>query len=108
MTNQVQVEANIAATNAKVEATNAAVSTLVDTLKKQRLAYKSFERLQTKANAKLHAVLGEAFTAYADLMTDDECVDSKAKINLFKEKVKEQMRVFTWVKHRMNFMMILL
>jgi hypothetical protein len=90
MTNQVQVEENIAATNAKVEATNAAVSTLVDTLKKQRLAYKSFERLQTKANAKLHAVLGEAFTAYADLMTDDECVDSKAKINLFKEKVKEQ------------------
>jgi hypothetical protein len=90
MTNQVQVEANIAATNAKIEATNAAVTTLVDTLKKQQSAYKSFERLQTKANAKLHAVLGEAFTAYADLMTDDECVDSKAKINLFKEKVKEQ------------------
>jgi hypothetical protein len=94
MTNQVQVEANIAATNAKIEATNAAVTTLVDTLKKQQSAYKSFERLQTKANAKLHAVLGEAFTAYADLMTDDECVDSKAKINLFKEKVDAQKSQF--------------
>jgi hypothetical protein len=50
--------------------------------------------LQTKANAKLHAVLGEAFTAYADLMTDDECVDSKAKINLFKEKVDAQKSQF--------------
>ena len=94
MTNQKQVEANIAATNAKIEATNTAVSTLVDTLKTQQSAYKSFEKAQAKANAKLHAVLGEAFTAYADLMTDDECVDSKAKINLFKAKVEAQKSKF--------------
>lgn len=94
MTTQNQVKANIAATNAKIEATNTAVSTLVDTLKTQQSAYKSFEKAQAKANAKLHAVLGEAFTAYADLMTDDECVDSKAKINLFKAKVEAQKSKF--------------
>jgi len=72
---------------------NAAINAVVENLKTQQRAYKSFVKLQEKANAKLYSVLGEAFAAYTHLMAG-ETKERNAKINAFKEKLSNQKSQF--------------
>ena len=76
-----------------VEAANEAINAVVETLKSQQRAYKSFEKIQARANAKLYSVLGEAFAAYASLMSGEKS-EKNAKINAFKEKIANQKSQF--------------